>query len=220
MLPLAGLAETKIITRLIKERRYGKTRGRKFEFTLEVTYTTRPEEGGCTSMNKGFRLKKNLLNNQGFTLIELLMVVIILGILAAIVVPQFSSSSTDAKESVLKSNLATIRGALELYALQHNEQYPTATTSDDFVDQLILYTDKSHDVTETKGSTHPYGPYLKSGFPKNPFHTNEATADQVYIDPNNIQIGTVQQMADKDYGWIFVRQTGEFIANHADYYTF
>ena len=75
---------------------------------------------------------------QGFTLVELLIVVIILAILAAIVVPQFSSSTLDAKESALDSTLANFRSALDLYYQQHGSRYPggfketdgTATTTD------------------------------------------------------------------------------------------
>ena len=43
--------------------------------------------------------------NSGFTLVEILIVVVILGILAAIVIPQFSQASNEARESSLKSNL-------------------------------------------------------------------------------------------------------------------
>ena len=51
---------------------------------------------------------------RGFTLIELLIVVIIIAILAAIAIPQFSNSSGDAQESALDANLATMRSAIEL----------------------------------------------------------------------------------------------------------
>ena len=47
---------------------------------------------------------------SGFTLVELLIVAIILAILAAIVVPQFASSTDDAIDSALRSNLSGIRG--------------------------------------------------------------------------------------------------------------
>jgi type II secretion system protein G len=61
---------------------------------------------------------------RAFTLIEILIVVVILGILAAIVIPQFTNASTQASESSLKSQLQTIRGQLELYKVQHNDVYP------------------------------------------------------------------------------------------------
>ena len=51
----------------------------------------------------------------GFTLVELLIVVIILTIIAAIVIPQLSASTDDAKVAALDSNLARIRSAIDLY---------------------------------------------------------------------------------------------------------
>ena len=68
-------------------------------------------------------------NQSGFTLVELLIVAIILAILAAIVVPQFASSTVDARASALRSNLSNIRGAIDLYAQQHGGTYPSAVAS-------------------------------------------------------------------------------------------
>ena len=62
---------------------------------------------------------------KGFTLIELLIVVIIIAILAAIAIPQFSNSSGDAQESASIANLTTMRSAIELYRAQHNGNYPS-----------------------------------------------------------------------------------------------
>ncbi len=58
---------------------------------------------------------------SGFTLVEILIVVVILGILAAIVIPQFTDASTQAKESALASDLQMMRSQLELYKIQHND---------------------------------------------------------------------------------------------------
>src|SRR6187399_3120355 len=63
---------------------------------------------------------------RGFTLVEILIVVIILGILAAIVIPQFTNASQDARKNSLTSQLQTIRSQLELYKLQHLDQLPPA----------------------------------------------------------------------------------------------
>ena len=65
---------------------------------------------------------------KGFTLVELLIVVIILAILAAIVIPQFSSATDDTKEAALDSNLGGLRNAIELYKAQH-ATYPGATAT-------------------------------------------------------------------------------------------
>jgi len=61
---------------------------------------------------------------RAFTLIEILIVVVILGILAAIVIPQFTDASTQASEASVRSQLQTIRGQLELYKVQNGDLYP------------------------------------------------------------------------------------------------
>ena len=60
----------------------------------------------------------------GFTLIELLLVVVIIGILAAIVVPKLAGRSEDARISAAKGDLQSIRTALSMYEVD-NGRYPT-----------------------------------------------------------------------------------------------
>lgn len=55
------------------------------------------------------------MKNAAFTLIEILIVVILLGILAAIVVPQFSESQDDANNSKVRQDLQTLRTQVQLY---------------------------------------------------------------------------------------------------------
>ncbi len=63
------------------------------------------------------------LSPRGFTLVEVLIVVIILGILATIVVPQFSDASQDANGATLKSTLAALRTLIDL---QYQRSTPPA----------------------------------------------------------------------------------------------
>src|SRR5688500_10558540 len=60
----------------------------------------------------------------GFTLIEILIVVIILGILAAIVVPHFTNAGKEAKHTALVTIVQNVRSQVALYKLQHNDQLP------------------------------------------------------------------------------------------------
>jgi type IV pilus assembly protein PilA len=66
-------------------------------------------------------------SNKGFTLIELLIVVAIIGILAAIAIPQFSAYRQKAYNSAAQSDLKNIKTGLEAF-MADNQSYPTALT--------------------------------------------------------------------------------------------
>ena len=61
---------------------------------------------------------------RGFTLIEILVVIVILGVLAALIVPNVISRPDEARATVAKSDVAAIMSALKLYRLD-NQRYPT-----------------------------------------------------------------------------------------------
>ena len=119
-------------------------------------------------------------NQRGFTLVEILIVVIILGILAAIVIPQFTSASQDARKNSLTSQLQTLRSQIELYKLQHLDQLPSGLVAATPIwDQMINKTNASGTTGTT--TAYPFGPYLQSA-PTNPLNGKNAmlvvTADQ------------------------------------------
>ena len=161
------------------------------------------------------------LNKQaGFTLIEMLIVVLLLGILAMLIIPQISVSTDDARLNTLHSNLGTMRNAIELYYHQHNETYPgrndnngTATVdpavaATAFLEQLTQYTDINGDVAVAQDATHIYGPYLKSvTLPTNPYN-NDAT---VVCDPVTNDI--TDRTSGGTQGWRFYTLTGVLMAN-------
>ncbi len=166
-------------------------------------------------------------NNQGFTLVELLIVVIILAILAAIVVPQFASSTDDAKVAALDSTLANIRSAIDLYYQQHGE-YPGANTAVDagcgatdgtgtggagatgaqaFKDQLSMFTDADGGACSTKDATFKFGPYLKkSTLPANPISGSNVL---LVIDTGDLLMAG----SGANLGWRYDLTVGKFIAN-------
>src|SRR5258705_13414685 len=100
----------------------------------------------------------------GFTLVEILIVVIILGILAAIVIPQFTNASQDARESSLLSQLQTLRSQIELYKLQHMDKLPNLVAN---WNPLTTKTDSSGAAS---AAPDPLGPYMQSA-PTNPINT-------------------------------------------------
>ena len=69
-------------------------------------------------------MNRSTRKRRGFTLIEILIVVVILGILAAIVIPQFTNASQEATESAIRSQLQTIRGQIELYRVRNAGNLP------------------------------------------------------------------------------------------------
>src|ERR1700730_14450 len=68
--------------------------------------------------------KVNMQKSSGFTLIEVMVVVVILGILAAIVVPKIMSRPEQARIVKVKQDLLAIQSALDLYKLD-NSHYPS-----------------------------------------------------------------------------------------------
>ena len=103
---------------------------------------------------------------SGFTLVEFLIVAVILGILAAIVIPQYAEASNQARESRLIKALQTMRSQIELYKIQHNDSLPGAGGAT--IEQAITgLTDINGDVAAAAGNG-VYGPYLQK-LPENPF---------------------------------------------------
>ncbi len=64
------------------------------------------------------------LRTRGFTLIEIMVVVVIMGVLAALVVPRLMGRTDDARILAAKQDIATLMQALKLYRLD-NQRFPT-----------------------------------------------------------------------------------------------
>ena len=105
-------------------------------------------------------IRNNRARKAGFTLIEILIVVIILGILAAIVIPQFSSASNDARKSNVQTTAQTLRSQVALYRLQHQDTLPDIAT---FWDKMTRYSNAAGATQATKDEAtgFVYGPYMQ-----------------------------------------------------------
>jgi prepilin-type N-terminal cleavage/methylation domain-containing protein len=168
------------------------------------------------------RLRRTGKNGNGFTLIEMLIVIIILGILAMIIIPQITVSQDDAKVSTVKTNLTGIRSAIELYYAQHNNVYPgmvketdgttaTATAAEAtaaFNAQMQQFSDPTGKVSATKTGAFILGPYIKGNkLPDNPFKDNVVLSDLAVVDI------TAARAADGTTGWKYLPKLGVFFAN-------
>jgi prepilin-type N-terminal cleavage/methylation domain-containing protein len=163
--------------------------------------------------------KPKLKNQSGFTLIEILIVVILLGILATIIIPQISVSTDDAKLNTLTTNLSQLRNSIEVYYYQHKNTYPGVAVPatkpsgvDDketaFAAQLTRYTDESGNIANAKTATYKYGPYIKGGaLPANPFNSKS----DITIDAAETDI-TKKDSASVGTGYKFYALTGVFMA--------
>ncbi len=154
---------------------------------------------------------------MGFTLVEILIVVVILGILAAIVIPQFTGASTEAKESSLVSNLQSMRSQVELFKIQHNDILPGEILSDvdgsiapadavKFVNAMCLKTNQ-YGVVGT-GAGFRFGPYMKR-IPVNPFSNATATTVTGLAEEGaSVAVSGIKLAAGgSDAGWNFVCAT-------------
>jgi len=165
--------------------------------------------------------KVKVRNHSGFTLIEILIVIVVLGILAMIIIPQITVSTEDAKLSTLQTNLGGIRSAIETYYAQHENKYPGEIKADGsaasgnntdaeaaFTAQLTKYSAATGATSNSRDTTHKFGPYIKgAGFPTNPFDNDNDVKCDISVTDITVRV------AAGDSAWKFYPKTGVFIAN-------
>ncbi|MEX0777269.1 MAG: prepilin-type N-terminal cleavage/methylation domain-containing protein [Phycisphaeraceae bacterium] len=145
----------------------------------------RPDHVSARTHRPGF--------TPGFTLVEILIVVVILGILAAIVIPQFANATEEAKINTIKQDVHRIRIQLEIYRGQHLDKFPTLAA---FEDQMTKSSRATGATAEAGTAGYPHGPYLRS-LPENPMSGGHTIGDGA--------VGTSD--------WYYNQSTGEFRAN-------
>ncbi len=153
---------------------------------------------------------------RAFTLVEILVVVVLLGVLAAIVIPAIAGGATLARQSTLAMNLNLLRRFVPVYTSQHLEVPPgypdgdrqAVPTEQAFVDQATLVS-TMYGLTAARGTAgYPLGPYI-SNVPPNPF--NKLATVKVL---GNGDVFPAD--ADNSPGWIYKAATGELRPNDAE----
>ena len=142
---------------------------------------------------------------RGFSLLELVIVVVIIGVIAAIAIPRMGSTAENSGNTAAAASTAELQRAIELYATEHLELSPASdpdgsvnTDSKAFVQRLLHSTD---DV----GNVDPaglYGPYLRT-WPPNPVNGKRT-----------LRIGGAAAGTGAD-GWRFDPPTRTIAPDHA-----
>ncbi len=129
----------------------------------------------------------------GFTLVEILIVVVILGILAAIVVPQMGTATDLAKDNSLQMTIRRVRNQISVYKAEHGGNAPSLAN---FEDQMTTLSKIDGSTAAIGTSGYPFGPYID----KMPVNSNTGTS--------TISAGAVGSSA-----WYYNETDGAFHAN-------
>ena len=156
-----------------------------------------------TQSHSSYKQMSARSGKSGFTLIEILIVVVLLGIMAAMVIPKFSNAAAESRESMLLENLRILKAQIGVYRAQHWDVapgYPDGDTSNnpteaDFVAQLTLYTDEDGVTNGVETDRFKYGPYMRE-IPDNPI--NGLPTVEVINDG-----GVLPGVGDDSHGWIY-----------------
>ena len=133
---------------------------------------------------------------RGFTLVEILIVVVILGILAAIVVPQFANASQDAIKGALASQLQTVNSQIELYRVQNAGALPHTNA----------------DPVATGGNEGGWGVLVAQDFLKDEPNNGYTGTSTVAVSATAAGTAAPVAFAAGAVGWQYSSTTGEVVA--------
>ena len=131
-------------------------------------------------------------------MLELVIVIMILGIIAAIAVPRLSRGSAGAADAGLKQNLTVLRNALELYRAEHAGSLPDEAN---VMAALLIHSNAEGTAFHSeKGGEFIYGPYIGLPPPALPVGRRKGYRDIATADGLGV-------------GWIYNRASGTITAN-------
>ena len=123
---------------------------------------------------------------NAFTLVELVVVIMILGILAAVAAPKLLKTSQTATDNGLRQTLSIVRDAIELYAAENGGSLPPCADATTSLQTALK-------------------PYIRGAFPKSPVGMKNQDVKADGADP----LGADNTIT----GWMYNTSTGEFICN-------
>lgn len=142
----------------------------------------------------------------------MLLTVVIVGILAATMVPHFTDSTTDAQDAALRQSLHTIRSQIELFKAQHGGHLPGWTGPYDFGPHMMAYTNAAGDISLDPDPAYPLGPYLPSTLIVNP--VNGGTSAKAVTGVPSGQTPQNDLVEDGErVGWFINVATGQIAPN-------
>ena len=130
-----------------------------------------------------------LHNAKGFTLIELVIIIVVLGILAAVAIPKYQDISGEAKEAAARAALGSIRSGITIYYA--NQAVTTGTAA-----------------WPTLAELETYGTVMANGIPENPYQTATSAPDSICT---GVTKGVL--VAGGRGGWAYNVTTGEIWMN-------
>ncbi len=129
-----------------------------------------------------------LANRRGFTLIELVIIIVVLGILAAVAIPKYQDMSAQAKDAACRGALGALRSGITIYYA--NQAVTTGTAAWPSLAQL--------------GTV---GTVMAQAIPKNPYQTSTNAPDSIVT---GVTKGTIVGARG---GWAYLASTGEIWPN-------
>lgn len=154
--------------------------------------------------------------HKAFTLLELVIVVVILGVLFAVAVPQLGLASQDSPGKQLRADLRVMRNAIELFYRDHGvlpgvhadgTREGVAGSASAFVSQLTHRTDHDGNVVDSADAAGGFGPYL-AAIPPCPVGPHLGSRKVVTIGSGDLDLADAGEA-----GWIYNARTGYIWAN-------